>query len=354
MARITGASIILLSLAGMLGAGQIGRWIAPGFDVKSLSLLSQALVLCWVFFLFASLSFLPRLFLNSRQVFWPGASTSLVISSFLVVGSLVVAKTVGSHYSLALSIAAIFAGIVILVIHLYRDPVSLGYFWSVIKGPAKSVTDYAPPILGPIMLVLVVHFINAMPRFVDRSFASGFPQGIVAALEYSYNIITVPGILLGSTLVIVLYPGFVRRVQDANQTDLHKTVVGPALIAISAAAIAGVGLHFMAEPVIDLVYGRGAFGAAAVASTSTLLSWHALGLGFMVATLILLQACLAYGAFLALFGIAIIRLIAKVVATAWLVPHYQLDGLGASFIVPEVMSAILLLLLLLRLSRNKV
>lgn len=352
LTRVSVAVILLITAIGVLSVMPQSAALAPGLDSDSRQILSSALILCWGFFLLTGLSFVPRLFLNNRQEFWPGVSTSLVISSCLIVICLVAAARLKVINANLLSTTTVVAGGLILILHLMREPRSA----LLLFGSATHDRGHGPYraaiILKPLSLVLLLHLINALPRFVDRAFATGFPQGIVAALDYSYNILTVPGILLGTTVITMFYPAFVRRVQDKNQADLHRSIAFPVLGALFIALIVGLALHFFATEIVTLVYVRGAFGIAATQSTATLLAWHGLGLGFMVSAMVLTQACMAYGVFAILLAIAAARILAKTISIMWLVPRYGLDGLGASFLVPEFVSTLLLIVLLFFLNRR--
>jgi putative peptidoglycan lipid II flippase len=353
LSRVTLYGVLAVTIVGLLSVSWQARAIAPGFDDNLTARLITSLATCWAFFFFASVSFLPRLYLNSRREFWPGVSTSLVISGSLAIACAMLALTRGQVSALELSIVAVLAGGLILTLHLALEPNSLRPFSAAGSETWKPEQSQSQEILKRLGLVLSIHLLNALPRFIDRAYASDFPQGIVAALEYSFNIITVPGILLGSSVITVLYPSFVRRVQDTKQNEWQRSTVLIACAAVLAASLAGVFIYFFADEIVSLIYERGAFGDSAVQSTAAILAWHGLGLGFMVATMLLLQANLAYGVFKLLVVVGIVRIVAKFLAVRELVPSYGVDGLGASFLAPEAVSTILLFLMLVFLSRKR-
>jgi peptidoglycan biosynthesis protein MviN/MurJ (putative lipid II flippase) len=108
------------------------------------------------------------------------------------------------------------------------------------------------------------------------------------------------------------------------------------------AAVAGLCMSALAPYVVHVVYVRGSFGQQAAAQTAEFLRWHGIALPFMVATIILGQAVLAFRAYVLVLAIAVARIFTKWLSVQWLVPQYGLTGLAASFIVPETVSAVLL------------
>ncbi|MEM7432705.1 MAG: lipid II flippase MurJ [Pseudomonadota bacterium] len=353
LARITVAGVVALAITGALTVSIQAGVMAPGFDSASLSTLKIALLACWLFFLLAGMSFLPRLHLNRREEFWPGASASILISAVLIVAGAMVVPNSEQSGATILAYASIVAGGFILLVHTWREPHWLSTLFGRYDDPAPSSpgSDQIPAIAAPVVIVVLLHAANALPRFIDRAVGSLMDGGVVAALEYSFNIITVPGILLGSALIMVLYPEFVERIKTQRGTSLGN-LPRISMGAVAVAAVGGVGIFFFADDIVRLVYARGEFDAAATAMTSTLLKWHSLGLGFMVLTMILLQACLAFSIYKILIAVALARIAAKALAVWWLVPTYGMDGLGISFIVPEALSAVLLVGVLYTLIRR--
>jgi len=355
-ARITVSGVAVITAIGMATVHWQATFMAPGFDSTASAALRTSLAMCWGFFCLTALSFLPRLYLNNRRVFWPGSSTSAVISVCLIVACTIALPETSHGPALVLATAAIASGVIILAMHVAAEPQAINTIAVGKTGKPGSAADYGKgqaAILGPLMLVLLIHCVNAAPRFVDRAVASGIAPGVLAAVDYSFNILTVPGILLGTSVITVFYPDFVQRVKNPRIADLDARISLPVVGVISLALIGGVVTSAIADDIVQLVYARGAFGAEAELVTSTLLGWHSIGLGFMVATMILAQACIAYGVFRYLLLIAVLRLGAKFLAVHLLVPAYGIDGLGASFIVPEAISTVLLAGLLFKLCRRE-
>ena len=151
-----------------------------------------------------------RASLNNREIFWPGVSTSVVSSGVIVLGCLVAAIFLPDRPWSAqrLSVLAAVAGILVFILHLLVGKREVAMMFA--SGPSFPVGGIAKAITA----VLLYQVLNTIPRFIDRGVATDFPQGAVAALEYSFNILTVPGILLATSFITVYYPSFVKAVEN--------------------------------------------------------------------------------------------------------------------------------------------
>jgi putative peptidoglycan lipid II flippase len=139
----------------------------------------------------------------------------------------------------------------------------------------------------------------------------------------------------------MLFPDFARAVESADPVA-QRSMIGPVLLALALATVAAAIMSSAAPLIVDIVYARGAFDEVAAGMTSEFLRWHSIGLPFMVATIILAQATLAFRAYGLVLAVGLARILAKWLAVVWLVPSHGLGGLAASFIVPEVVSAVVL------------
>jgi hypothetical protein len=85
-----------------------------------------------------------------------------------------------------------------------------------------------------------------------------------------------------------------------------------------------------------------------------ILKWQSLGLGATVGSFILAQAMLGLDGLKLLLVADVVRVTAKIVAVKLLVPVYGTAGLAASFMVPEVVTMLVLIIFIWLLARNRV
>ena len=122
--------------------------------------------------------------------------------------------------------------------------------------------------------------VNEINHMIDRALASSLPSGSVAALNYSFKLIT---FVLGVFVVPITIIMFSRMSTYAAKNDRRSIsaivrrcaeVVALIVMPISAIAIA------LNTEVIRAIYQRGAFDATAVTMTSTAFVYYIVGVFF--------------------------------------------------------------------------
>src|SRR5678815_3329780 len=124
---------------------------------------------------------------------------------------------------------------------------------------------------------------------IDQGFAARLGEGAVASLGYANRIIT---LLSGIGTIVVgraLLPVLSSAVAD-GEFDLgrRQALQWSALLGISA-TIGSAIIWFIAPELIQLLFQRGAFSAAAAAAVTHLLRWGLLQLPFYFAGIALVQ-----------------------------------------------------------------
>ncbi|MFK5955340.1 MAG: lipid II flippase MurJ [Planctomycetota bacterium] len=341
--RFNVLGVALLCVLGILTAGPLSRILAPGYQGDALQQVVDQLRILWLFFGLTGLSFSARTFLNQRDVFWPGASTSLAVSLCFVVSGLGVAYGVLPKGAASLSWAAVAGGGIVLLLQIQAKPYRRSDF--IRPKPTKEVQV---PLLWPMLGALCATVSASAPRFLDRAYASSMPSGSVAALEYSYNVLAAPGILLGTSFVMVVFPAFARGVASGLPRLAAKKVL-PAFCWTTGGALAiSLLVHAYADPLVALFYQRGAFDQSAAAATADILRWQCLGMMPMVAGMIIAQGFLGLRMIRFLLLLSFVRIALRWVALEWFIPRMGLEGLGLAYTFTEAIALLAAVLLFLR------
>ena len=130
----------------------------------------------------------------------------------------------------------------------------------------------------PVILGTSVDRINVL---VDRTLASGIAVGGITALNYANRINGfVQGIVVAS-ISTVMYPMISKMAAEENISGLKRSV-SEAINLINLLVIpATVGAMLFAEPIVNLLFGRGAFDLEALTMTSSAFFFYSIGmLGF--------------------------------------------------------------------------
>lgn len=127
----------------------------------------------------------------------------------------------------------------------------------------------------PIILGTSVEQLNIL---VDRTIASNIIIGGISALNYSYQLILFVQGLFVSSIAFVYYPLIAKMATNREVSSLKETISQIITIISVILVPATVGLIVMAEPIVSILYGRGAFTNQGVYLTSSALTFYAIGL----------------------------------------------------------------------------
>ncbi len=120
--------------------------------------------------------------------------------------------------------------------------------------------------------------VNDINKIVDRTLASLISIGGISALNYAQRINGfVQGIVVVS-IATAMYPLISKMAADDNILGLKKTL-SESVIAMSMLVIpATIGAMLFATPIVEILFGRGAFDSQAVSMTSSALFFYAIGM----------------------------------------------------------------------------
>ena len=341
--RLSAASLILGAILAATGAAT-AHWqaalLAPGFDETRRDALSAQIAWLWGYFALVASTFGVRAFLSARSIIWPAASIGLVLGGTMALGLGVLTVFPATKLDAnGLVILAIGAALVLLAVHIRAVPSRL---WRLAASRNGTTTGGWTWRMGWAAIVAVAaHSISSAPRLIDRAIGTELAPGVVAALDFSFAVITVPGLIFGTALATALLPGLAAA-RASGDRRLEGSSVSWILAVSIVAGIVGLGIAAGSTEIVDLLFRGGAFDATSADMTARLLSWHAGSLGPMVASFVLFQVLLVRGQLMLLLVVASARVAAKWLAVHLLVPEYGLDGLAASFLAPEIVSTMLL------------
>jgi putative peptidoglycan lipid II flippase len=264
---------VAIALAALF-APQITRYIlAPGFasepakEALTISLLRLMLPSAALF----GVSGLVMGVLNAHQVFFIPALTPSMYQFGLIFGVLALSPRMGI-YGLAWGVL-IGAGL-----HLGLQIPSLlklkGRYSPALGLEDPSVREVAR-LLGPRLLGVAVVQLNF---WVNIGLASLQPEGSVTAIVTAFALMLMPQAAIAQSVAIAAMPTFAAQHAlgrlDEMRRSLADSLRGVLLLAIPAS----LGLMLLRQPVIVLLYQRGAFDARSTELVSWALLWYAAGL----------------------------------------------------------------------------
>lgn len=309
--------------------------LAPGFGAESRASLVLAGRLCWLMTLALLLSYPLRSVMNVDGRL-ATSTLALLLRNCYFVTALLLLGGIFSFTSLTAAWAAVVSGLAILFTYavLTRKD-SLAVVASVPPQPSLVT-----PVVATLGVILVSQLLLTGGRLVDRLVSSTLEPGFLASIEYSYALVMALAAIIGSSANLVLGPAVGRSLRDRGRVDGRERRF--IAVVCAGASVVGCLLALIATPVTRVVYERGSFGSEDTAHVAQVLTLQALALGFLVASLILVQLLILMHARALLLVAALAKLVAKVTALwlawGWFEP---LTAIAFSFALAEVAGSFL-------------
>lgn len=269
------AALIVLTLAAQLGMPWLMMILAPGFaaDPAKFDLAVGFTVVTFPYLLFISLVSLQGGVLNALGRFAAVAATPVMLNLCLIGAALIAARS-AVNPGLALSWGVFAAG-------------ALQFLWLVHSCRAAGMAlrlrwpKFGPDIrrllwlMAPAAIGAGVAQINLV---VDVVLASFLPGGSVSYLFYADRLNELPIGVIGVAFGTALLPLVAKQIAAGDEAGAlasqNRAVEAVLLLALPA----GAGLMVLAEPLISVMFERGAFGAAEASATAQALVAYSIGL----------------------------------------------------------------------------
>jgi putative peptidoglycan lipid II flippase len=114
--------------------------------------------------------------------------------------------------------------------------------------------------------------------FVNTSFAASCAEGSVSWLNYAFRLVQLPIGIFGVAFSIAVMPVMARHAAIKDVPAMRETLVSSLTMVFCLTIPATAGLIFLAEPIIRLIFERGAFTALDTVATAQTLTLYAVGL----------------------------------------------------------------------------
>ena len=260
-----------ITLLGILASPVLVRLIAPGFEEEAALLTTQLTRIMFPITVLYGLSMLAGVTLNSLQHFAVPALGSVVFSLTVLASVFTLGSVWGIVGLAAGTVLATGLQVLIQVPVLRRK--GMQYFPRLdLKHPGLREIGM---LMGP---VLLGNTIAQAYVFIERILASGLAEGSIAALNFANKLTLLPFNLFALAINIAIFPTMSAHAANRDLPALRKTTFSGlklvALLTLPAMAL----LMALAEPVVRVVFERGAFDAHSTEMTTLALNFYLLGL----------------------------------------------------------------------------
>ncbi len=291
------------------------RWLMPGIIATSLSSVCSAL-------------------LNANRRFLPSAMIMVAANLVTIAAVDLLHRQLGIFALVLGSVFGLFAQLLvqipsILRDNLYRFELNLGH-----AGLRKAWKLLVPVALGSGAAQINVAF--------DRYFASTLPSGSTAAMGYTWKLAYMPLIAAGA-VGTVLFPIIAAHFASSNHQGIRRSL-SLALGMVSFVAVpSAFGLAILAHPIVQTLFERGAFDAAATTYCSSLVPFACLSLIASSYTAVLARACYACQEVRWPLASALAVVVVNVALSATLLPTLGARGLLLSNGIASIIGTLFLI-----------
>jgi putative peptidoglycan lipid II flippase len=280
--KVATLAAVVLSALVLVGIGLapllVGQ-LAGGFAPEKAALTVLLTQIMFPFILLVSLSALVMGLLNAKDVFGAPAMASSFFNIGSIVGGVALAYFIDPQFGpdalVGLSVGTLIGGAAQLCAQfpaLHR----VGYrFRPDFRWSDEGVRNVLR-LMGPAVIAASAVQINVM---INSKFASHIPgDGPVSWLDYAFRLMQLPLGVFGVAIGTVTLPLVSRHAANGDTPALRSTLARGLRLGLLLTVPSTLGLVFLAEPIISLIYESGKFDAEASQQTAAALRYYALGL----------------------------------------------------------------------------
>ncbi|WP_293394160.1 murein biosynthesis integral membrane protein MurJ [Peptoclostridium sp.] len=257
-------------ILGLLFTEQIVKVFASGFEGETLGLAIQFTKITIIGIYFSGVISIFSGYLQIKGNYFIPAIISLPMNMCIILAIFISSST----NIIVLAIGSVLASVsqVLLILPFMHQK---GYKYKFVLNTKDKHVKKMLYIALPVIMGVSINQINTL---VDKTIASQIAIGGISALNYALKL---NGFIQGIFVVSVstaMYPMISKMSAENNIMGLKKSI-SEAISSINLLILpTSVGAMIFAEPIVNLLYGRGAFDSYAVSMTSSALFFYSMGM----------------------------------------------------------------------------
>ena len=285
--NLTAVLMVVLAVLGVLLSRLLVRLTAPDLPAETAALAARMTAIMFPSVIFMSIAMLITGILNACQRFALAAFAPAFSSLIIMVG----VAAFGGRYPMALPLATLISFCGMLLIQLPG-----------LKGTGFSYHfsfDLKNPDVRGIFRNLAAVFVGTATYqiylAINRFFASGLAEGSISALNYAGKLMNLPLGIFVASMASAIFPLLSAQALARDRRPMWESVDRGLKLVFLITLPAALGLMALGEPIVQLLFQRGAFDAQDTVMTAKALFWFGPGMAGMAATQILTRAYYALG-----------------------------------------------------------
>src|SRR5215207_545161 len=339
------AVLLVFVVLGEIFMPSVMTAIAPGFAAEpgKFDLAVTLTRITFPYLLFISLTALQAGLLNTLDRFAAPAATPILLNLSLIAALLLMARY-GWDDGIALAWALTAAGIaqfLWLTASCARAGVALRLGLPRLTPRIKDTLR----IMGPGVFGAGVTQVNLV---ISTALASLLPGGSVSYLYYADRLNQLPLGVVGIAIGTAILPPLSRQVRTGETDDAVATQNRGVELALLLTLPAAAGLIVLAQPILSVLFERGAFGPTEAAATAAALAAYAAGLPAFVLVKVLAPGFFAHRDTATPVKVAVAAMAANLLLTIVLMQFLAHVGVAIALTASGWLQAAILFVLLRR------
>ncbi|MGB9594312.1 MAG: murein biosynthesis integral membrane protein MurJ, partial [Anaerolineae bacterium] len=306
-------SLGVLTAVMWLGAPAIIRLQAPGFDAPTAQLASELFGVMAPIVLLLSLAWVACSWLFSLKRFVLPALAKVVFNLAGVVALVAFA----ARYGIRAAASGVLVGAILQLAMLIPSWVRGGlpfWSWRDARSPQVRALVGASLIMIPVQANLYLYLI------VDRFLASMLPQGTIAILSYADKVIKAFSGVTIAALGVVIFPYLAEMASGDRRDDLDRLIRFAIRLTALIVLPVQVGLMAAGQPLVRLLFERGAFLPEDTALTTVAMNYQLIGLFASALSMVFYRALFAFQRYKTALGVSVSAIVINIALKAALMP----------------------------------
>jgi putative peptidoglycan lipid II flippase len=330
--------LVIATICGMLCAPLIVRLIAPGFsdDPEKYSLTVTLTRFMFPYIFFIGMVALSMGILNALGHFAAPAFAPVLLNLAMIGAVFLISPRLSEdiHPVFGLAIGVLIGGVLQLLLQVPFLIKKGVFFW-------KKASIYHPGLkkIGQLMLPAIfgaaVYQINIL---VGTLLASLLPEGSVSYLYYADRLVQFPLGIFAIAIATAVLPSISRQASVKDLEAVRDTFAYAIQLVFFITIPAMVGLIILREPIVALLFKRGAFDADAARLTAHALLYYSIGLWAFSAVRIVVSTFYALQDTQTPVRMAVISVIANIVLGIVLMRYLSHGGLALSTSLASILN----------------
>jgi putative peptidoglycan lipid II flippase len=269
--NFAGIMCIILILWVVLYPYPIVKLVASGFEGEILMLAVDFTRISIFGIFFTCIIYILSAYLQLKNCFIIPAAMGVVLNSIIIV-SIVISAKVNNVFILSLGTVI---GMMFQMLFLLPAVIKNGYRYKFVLEKNDRYLKQMLYLSIPVILGISGNQINTI---IDRTIASQIAIGGISALTYANRLnLFIQGIFVMS-LSTVMYPE-IAKLAASNDMDRLKRLLAESIGVINIFVVpATAGAMIFSEPIIRMLFSRGAFDSEAIKLTSSALFFYSIGM----------------------------------------------------------------------------